>query len=153
MADVSKIRVDGVDYDVKDTTARTEITPIERGGTGASNLYSARANLSVVPWAIITADTLSTFWESISNVGNNYIGCVAFRAKDTSGWMAMSTSNLWYNGLAFWQNSPESTNDVCGTILTRANGSTYQSIYKGIVSGNSTNGYTVTWSKLQETSV
>ena len=35
MADVSKIRVDGVDYDVKDATARTEVTPIARGGTGA----------------------------------------------------------------------------------------------------------------------
>lgn len=41
MADVSKIRVDGVDYDIKDNTARTEVTPIERGGTGNTTAINA----------------------------------------------------------------------------------------------------------------
>lgn len=36
MSDISKINVNGVDYDVKDTIARTEVTPIERGGTGST---------------------------------------------------------------------------------------------------------------------
>lgn len=153
MADISVLNVEGIDYDVKDVTARTEVTPISRGGTNATTESSARANLSVVPWVIVTADAISTFWEAISSAGSNYIGVATFRVKDTSGWMAMDTSDLWYNGIAFWQNPPNTTYDVCGTLLVRANGSTYTSLYKGIVSGNSTDGYTISWSKIQETSL
>lgn len=47
MADVSKIRVDGVDYDVKDATARSEIVPITRGGTGSNTAEQSRRSLGV----------------------------------------------------------------------------------------------------------
>ena len=47
MSDISKIKVDDVIYDVKDTTARTEVIPIDRGGTGGTTDTTARDNLTV----------------------------------------------------------------------------------------------------------
>lgn len=60
MSDISKINVDGVDYDVKDVTARTEITPIERGGTGASTISEARKKLSVPIYVNLTGKLQKT---------------------------------------------------------------------------------------------
>jgi hypothetical protein len=45
MSDISKINVEGVDYDVKDVVARTEVIPIERGGTGAVDNVSGITSL------------------------------------------------------------------------------------------------------------
>ena len=54
MSDISKINVDGVDYDVKDVTARTETTPIERGGTGATTQEQALSNLKAAPQKFVS---------------------------------------------------------------------------------------------------
>lgn len=66
MSDISKINVDGVDYDVKDVTARTEITPIERGGTGNSTIDGSCKTLLTRP--LVDANNVIDA-NSISNIG------------------------------------------------------------------------------------
>lgn len=47
MSDISKINVGGTEYNLKDSTARTEVQPIARGGTGATTAAGALSNLGI----------------------------------------------------------------------------------------------------------
>lgn len=47
MSDISKINVGGTEYNIKDNTARTEIQPVARGGTGATTAAGALSNLGI----------------------------------------------------------------------------------------------------------
>lgn len=47
MSDISKINVGGTEYNLKDSTARTEIQPVARGGTGATTAAGALSNLGI----------------------------------------------------------------------------------------------------------
>lgn len=131
MADVSKIRVDGVDYDVKDATARTEITPIERGGTGSTTQSQALSNLKAAPQAFVsyeanvnTTDELDNALQTMYNLAG-YGGVKIGRINDINGnttfgggeWLII-VSNSWQQyGFAI---AIKYTNNNAPYIFTRS---------------------------------
>jgi len=127
----------------------------EAGDAQWYNLYGEHnkptaADASATPWTVSYADTFETFWNDIYTAADG-MGAVAFRLKDTGGWGAAGTANSWYNGVAFWQNPPTGTDNVSGTIITRLNSDTNLALYKGVVTGNATDGYTLNWHKVYDT--
>lgn len=108
------------------------------------------SDISATPWTLIHADTFETFWTAICNTAES-VGMVAFRLKDTGGWGPTQTTNMWYNGIVFWQNPPSSTDSTNALILLRVNAPTNEVLYKGAVSGNESSGYTVTWARVYDT--
>jgi len=113
-----------------------------------SKVYTSDNKLT--PWLAVYADTFEVFWNEIYGVASD-VGMAAFRLKDTGGFGPLKTANTWYNGITFWQNPPTSEDNINGTVLLRMNSPTNWVLYKGIVSGNATNGYTVNWMSVYDT--
>ena len=122
---------------------------------GWNMVYTAQhkpsaSDISATPWTLSYADTFETFWNDICTAAGG-MGMVAFRTKDTGGWGPTKAANTWLNGVAFWQNPHTGTDDVNGTIILRLHSTSNSAIYKGIVTGNTTSGYTLVWHKLYDT--
>ena len=128
--------------------SKTSIIPVENGGTGANNAGNALANLSGVPWVKVNCDTFTDFWTQVCAAAKNITGFVGVRVKDEGGWGPTNYAGVWFNGFAFWQNAPSATYDTSGTVVLRQDSTTNHALYKGVVRGITTDGFTVEWSKM-----